>query len=135
MSSHVVPIKTYLNVFWALMGLMLLTVVAAYMPFGPLHIPIALTIAIVKAVLIMAYFMHLKYSHKLTWLFAGASSLWLVILIAFAMSDFLSRGWISAPIAPGPGIEYFGGPAVPDREMPHGELSEGGAAADHDPSA
>lgn len=116
MSQHVVPLRTYWIIFGALMGLMVLTVLASYLDLGLFEIPLALTIATVKAVLIMMYFMHLKYSNKLTWLFAGASTLWLAILIAFTMSDFVGRHVIDAPITPRPGTEYFGGPVVADDE-------------------
>jgi cytochrome c oxidase subunit 4 len=124
MSSHVVPIRTYINVFVALMVLMMLTVIAAFMPFGRLHVPIAMGIAIAKTLLIVAYFMHLKYSNKLTWLLAGGSTLWLVILLSFLFSDFLGKGWIGAPVVPEPADGYFGGYAVPDYETPAAEGSE-----------
>lgn len=129
MSSHIVPVRTYLAVFAALMILMIVTVAAAYGPFGRLHVPIALTIAVIKTLLIMMYFMHLKYSHKLTWLFAGASSLWLLILIAFLVSDFSSRSWIRAPISNQPGEAYFG-PLAPS-ENSASEEGHGGEAPEH----
>lgn len=120
MSQHVFTIRTNLIIFAILMALLVLTVLAAVaVDLGPLEIPVAMTIALVKAVLIMLFFMHLKFSSRLTWLFAGSGTLWLVILIAFTLSDFLSRGWIS-PIVTEPAprqaaINYFGG--VPDPGM------------------
>lgn len=96
MSQHIFPIRTNLVIFLILMGLLVLTVVVAlYLDLGVFEIPVALTIAFVKAVLIALYFMHLKFSTRLTWLFAGSGTLWLIILIAFSMSDFLSRGLLS----------------------------------------
>jgi cytochrome c oxidase subunit 4 len=54
----------------------------------------ALLIAVSKALLIMFYFMHMRFSKRLTWVFAGAGFLWLTILIALSMSDFLTRDWL-----------------------------------------
>jgi cytochrome c oxidase subunit 4 len=53
---------------------------------------VALAIAGSKAVLIMLYFMHLRYSNRLTSVFAVAGFLWLAILIALCLSDYLTRG-------------------------------------------
>ncbi len=87
-----------------------------------------MAIAIVKAVLIMMYFMHLKFSSKLTWLFAGSGTLWLAILIAFLLADFLGRNWVSPIIHAGPNRQiatsYFGGSPDPDEaliNMAHGD--------------
>lgn len=38
--------------------------------------------------------MHLKYSSRLTWVFAGAGFFWLFILFGFTLSDYISRDWI-----------------------------------------
>ena len=64
---------------------------------GPLHFPIAMTIAAAKAVLIVLFFMHVYYSHHLTSIVSVASFLWLGILLAFTLSDYLSRGWLDIP--------------------------------------
>jgi cytochrome c oxidase subunit 4 len=45
-------------------------------------------------VLVLLYFMHLRYSSKLTWLFAGAGFVWLLIMIGLMMTDYISRGWV-----------------------------------------
>lgn len=134
MSQHIVPLKTYWAIFWILMILMIATVVAAYLPLGFFEIPVALGIAAFKTVLIALYFMHLKFSNRLTWLFAGASGLWLCILIAFLISDWGTRGDIRLPVVDSspnsPAAAYFDGPLVPDTEVaseeadgaaPHGD--------------
>jgi cytochrome c oxidase subunit 4 len=92
--SHVLPLRTYYIVFVALMVLLVATVVGAYMPLGNFHLATAMTIAIAKAVLIVLYFMHLRYSNKLTAICAVASFVWLTILIAFVMNDYLTRDWL-----------------------------------------
>nr|WP_261345981.1 cytochrome C oxidase subunit IV family protein [Tautonia rosea] len=133
MSQHVISIRTNLIIFAILMALMVLTVVVALVfEFGVFEIPIALTIATIKAVLIMLYFMHLRFSSRLTWLFAGSGLFWLLILIAFSLSDFLSRGWISPIVVSGESREaasaYFGGLPDPDTVLLN---SNSGEASGH----
>ena len=88
---HVEPVKTYLLVFAALMVLLVLTSVAAAFDLGHLNIAIALIIAVTKAMLVALFFMHLRHSTRLTWLFASAALLWLVILLALTLNDYLTR--------------------------------------------
>ena len=64
---------------------------------GPLNAIVALSIAVLKATLVVLYFMHVRYSSKLTWVFVCAGLIWLFILFAFTLSDYLTRGWV--PIA------------------------------------
>lgn len=99
MTHHVVPIKVYLGVFVALMVLMAATIGFAYMDLGFLNNVVALTIAIAKTLLIMLYFMHLRYSSRLTRVFAAVGFLFLIILVTFTLSDYLTRGDFST-IAP-----------------------------------
>ncbi len=87
----IVPKKTYFLVGWALFALFLLTVGAAYIDLGPFNIVVAMTIAIVKAVLVILFFMHVRYGSKVTWVFAGAGFFWLLILFILTMSDYLTR--------------------------------------------
>jgi len=105
MTHHVVAIKVYLGVFAALMLLMAATIGAAYFDLGLINNVVALTIAIAKTSLIMLYFMHLRYSSRLTQIFALVGFLFLVILVAFTLSDYLTRGDFST-IAPTLGNPY-----------------------------
>jgi cytochrome c oxidase subunit 4 len=98
MSQHILPVRTYLIVFGALLLLLLLTVGAAYaVDVGRWNIVIALAIAATKAVLIMLYFMHVKFSNKLTWVFSGAAFFWLGILLFLTMNDYTTRFWLPIP--------------------------------------
>jgi cytochrome c oxidase subunit 4 len=90
METHVAK-KTYFVVFGALILLTFITTGAAYLDLGILNTPLALTIAVAKALLVMIFFMHLRYSDYLTWVFAGAGVLWLLHLLIFMLSDYLSR--------------------------------------------
>jgi cytochrome c oxidase subunit 4 len=94
MSFHVSPVRSYVRVFLALMGLTGLTVFVAFQNLGPLNNFVALGIAVIKASLVILFFMHGKYSTRLTKLVIVCAFLWLIILFAFTMSDFASRGWM-----------------------------------------
>jgi len=61
---------------------------------GPWSIVLALTIATVKAVLVVLYFMHVRFSNRLTRIFVAAGFVWLLIMLVLTMSDYISRGWI-----------------------------------------
>jgi cytochrome c oxidase subunit 4 len=94
MSAHVVPLKTYYVIFAALLVGTALTVWVAYFDLGPMNTVVAITIAVLKALLVLLYFMHLKYSSRLTWVFAAAGFVWLVLMIGLTLADFDTRGWI-----------------------------------------
>ncbi len=96
-----ISIKGYAIVFLSLLGLTLLTTGAAFIDLGGgLNAVVAITIAVVKALLVILYFMHIRYSDRLTWVFAGAGFFWLLILIGGTMDDVLTRQWLSPIAAP-----------------------------------
>ncbi len=95
--KHIVPVQTYLVIYGVLMGLLLLTVAAALVDLGPFQFTAAMLIALVKGILIVLFFMHVRYSERLVWIFSGASFLWLVILIVFTLNDYLTRGLLNVP--------------------------------------
>jgi cytochrome c oxidase subunit 4 len=95
--THVLPLKVYLLIFGALLVLTGVTVQVAFIDLGFMNTIVALGIACFKASLVVLYFMHLRYASSLPKLFWVAGLLWLGILLAFAMSDYLSRGWIEQP--------------------------------------
>jgi len=94
-SHHIVPIRVYLAIFVALLVLTALTVWVAFVDLGRMNTIVALGIATFKATLVVLYFMHVKYSSSLTKLIVGASIFWFLILIAFTLSDYWTRGWIA----------------------------------------
>lgn len=93
MSHHVVSPRIYAIVFAALMVLMALTLAVTRVENHLVANVGAMTIAIAKAVLIILFFMHVKYGSHLTKLFAAAGFVWLVILFAFVLSDYETRAW------------------------------------------
>ena len=94
MSQHIIPVRTYLIVFGVLMGLLVATVAGAYAPLGHFHLAIALLIAGLKALVIVLYFMHVRYSSRLTWVFSSAAILWLAIMLFYSIGDYVTRGWL-----------------------------------------
>jgi cytochrome c oxidase subunit 4 len=75
----------------ALVGLLGLSVLLSRLPLGPLKPVSGLGIAIVKAVLVAAFFMHLKYRDGRTLVFALAGLAWLALLFTFTLADYLTR--------------------------------------------
>jgi cytochrome c oxidase subunit 4 len=95
MSEHIVHPRVYVAIFLALMLGTGLTVLAAFRDFpGPLNAVVALTIAVVKATLVVLYFMHVRYSSRLIWLIISAALFWLAILFALTISDYWTRSWL-----------------------------------------
>jgi cytochrome c oxidase subunit 4 len=92
--KHIMSVQTNIIVFAALMILLVLTVGAAYMIHGPLGILTAMIIASIKAALIIAYFMHIRFSSKLQLIFSVSAFFWLALMILITLSDYLSRGWL-----------------------------------------
>jgi cytochrome c oxidase subunit 4 len=95
MSEHIVHPRVYITIFLALMLGTGLTVLAAFRDFpGPLNAVVAMTIAVVKATLVILYFMHVRYSSRLIWLIISAALFWLAILFALTISDYWTRSWL-----------------------------------------
>jgi cytochrome c oxidase subunit 4 len=93
MSEHIVPPRVYLAIYGILILCTYLTVQIAYFDLGALNTIAALTIAVLKAVLVVLFFMHVRYSTPLTWAVVAGSVFWLAILFALTMTDYLTRGW------------------------------------------
>jgi len=89
--EHVVPLRVYLGVFAALLVLTGTTTAVAFIDLGRMNVVIMLAIAVTKATLVILYFMHVRYSDRLTWVVVGSGFVWLLILIGFTMSDVLTR--------------------------------------------
>ena len=98
MSKHITSASTYYTIFATLIGLTALTVGAAFIDMGHhLNDVVALAIAVTKAMLVVLYFMHLRYSTKLTWIVIGGGFFWLAVLIVLTMSDVATRGLLGIP--------------------------------------
>ena len=92
-SAHVVPTRVYYTIFALLMFFTYLTVQIAFLDLGALNAIAALAIAVVKATLVVLFFMHVRYSTRLTWAVVLGSAFWLGILLALTFGDYLTRAW------------------------------------------
>jgi len=91
----VVPIGTYIMVFLALMVGTGVTVAASYVDLGIWNTPVAMLIAVTKASLVVFFFMHLKYSPRLYWIWLGAAIFFVVHLVLGTGLDYLARIYLN----------------------------------------
>jgi cytochrome c oxidase subunit IV len=92
-THHIVPKSLYYLIFLALMVGTALTWWVATIDLGVMNNVIMLTIAVTKATLVVLFFMHVKYSSKLTKLVVSSSVFFLLILLVLTLNDYLARGW------------------------------------------
>jgi cytochrome c oxidase subunit IV len=86
--------RRYVGAFLALVLLTCLTVGLGYVEIGPLHALVGLTIAAVKCILIVIFFMHLLENARLNRVVVLSGLLWLIILMTLSLSDFMTRDWL-----------------------------------------
>jgi cytochrome c oxidase subunit IV len=98
MSGHVAPKSMYYAVFAALMVGTALTVLVAFYDLGAMNNVLMLAIAMTKALLVILFFMHVKWATRLTWVVAASGFVWLVILFGITMTDYLTRGWVEGTL-------------------------------------
>lgn len=89
----VVPPKVYAAVFVTLLIFTALTVFASYLELYVFNAVVALAIAVIKAVLVILFFMHIRYSSKLTKLTVAAGFFTLIVLLLMTLTDYISRAW------------------------------------------
>lgn len=97
MTHPVTPIRTYALVFAALIALTITTVAVSKIELGEYNFVCAMTIAVIKASLVVWFFMHVRHSTSMTRLFVVAGLFWMAILMVFTVSDYISRGWLPRP--------------------------------------
>jgi cytochrome c oxidase subunit 4 len=91
---HVVPVRVYIGVFVALICLTWVTAWVSTVDLGRWNIFVALSIAFFKASLVVLFFMHVKYSTKLTKMIVCAGFFWLILLLFLTMVDIWTRDWM-----------------------------------------
>lgn len=104
MSGHLVSVRLYVVIFLALLALTGLTTGVAFIDLGAYNTVVALVIAVTKMLLVILFFMHVRYSSGLTKLVVLAGFFWLAILLTFTLSDYFSREWTPQPSGWGPSI-------------------------------
>jgi cytochrome c oxidase subunit 4 len=90
---HIVSPRIYLTIVLALLVLTATTVGASYIDLGVLNPIIALAIAAFKMMLVVLFFMHVKYSTKLTKLTVGAGLFTFLVLVGMTLADYFTRAW------------------------------------------
>ena len=85
--------RIYYVIFAMLLVCTYLTWQVAYFDLGAMNTVVALAIAVFKATIVVLFFMHVKYSSRLTWVVVTGSVFWLMILLALTFNDYLTRGW------------------------------------------
>ena len=95
MSEHIVPKSTYYTIFALLMLGTATTVGAAFIDMGAFNTVVALAIACTKAALVVLFFMHVKYSTRLTWAVVAGAIFFLFIMLALTFNDYLTRHLLS----------------------------------------
>ena len=93
-STHVLPLRIYFSVFFALLILTGTTVGVAFVDLGPFNNVVALGIAVVKATLVILFFMHVRYATRLTSLVVLSGVFWLIIMVGLTFTDYATRGWL-----------------------------------------
>jgi cytochrome c oxidase subunit 4 len=88
----------YYAVFAALLVGTGLTVAVAFVDLGALNNVLMLGIAMTKALLVILFFMHVRWGTRLTWVVAASGFFWLLILFGITMSDYLTRGWVEGTL-------------------------------------
>lgn len=95
MTTH--PPKFYWKNCVALMALLALTWGIGYINLGVFNLVVALFISFTKMLLIVLFFMHIKGSSRILHLAAATGLLWLFLMLALTLGDYLSRGWVAMP--------------------------------------
>ncbi len=92
MKTHSPSGKTFTVVWAALLSLLLLTWGLAQFELGHFNVVAALGIAVIKMLLVILFFMQVRYKSRLTWLFVAAGFIWFVIMVDLTLSDYMTRG-------------------------------------------
>jgi cytochrome c oxidase subunit IV len=97
MTEPTVSVKTYAFTLFGLLGLTLLTSLLGLRDLGPFNIIVAVVIALAKASLIAAFFMHALYGSKLIRVVLAGGVVWFLIMILLTICDYVTRGWLPFP--------------------------------------
>ena len=96
-SEVIVPVRVYVLTFLALLILTAATTGVAYIDLGVFNTVVALAIAVIKMLLVILFFMHVKYHKGLTRIAIICAFFWLGIMMTLTLSDELTRGWEMNP--------------------------------------
>jgi cytochrome c oxidase subunit 4 len=90
--EHILPVSLYVTIWITLMVLTVVTAGVSFINLGPLNTVVALSIASFKAILVVLFFMHVKYmSDRLTKMVVVAVIFWLFLLLGLSLMDYGTR--------------------------------------------
>jgi cytochrome c oxidase subunit 4 len=89
--------KIYTRTYIALIALLIATFAIAHIDLGPFSTTVGVLIASAKAVLVVLYFMHFRYSNGIHRVAAVVGLFWFGILLSLTLTDYLSRNWLPLP--------------------------------------
>ncbi|MBT9555976.1 MAG: cytochrome C oxidase subunit IV family protein [Myxococcales bacterium] len=93
--EHISPLSMYFGVFGALLVLTVITVWVSTLGLGPIAIYVAMFVAIIKAFMVCAYFMHLKWDSPFNRLVFISSIVFMAIFFVITATDLGYRGQIN----------------------------------------
>jgi cytochrome c oxidase subunit IV len=99
MTTHVVNVKTYLYILFSLLVLTVATTEIAKIDLGVFNTMVAMAISALKTSLVVLFFMHMKWSPNRLRVVASIGLLWLFIMIALTLGDYMTRSWTYRPQA------------------------------------
>jgi cytochrome c oxidase subunit IV len=91
-ARHLVSLRVYFTIFGLLMVLTGVTVGVSFIDLGAMNTVVAIVIAVIKMLLVVLYFMHVRYSARLTWAVVAGGFFWLLLLLGLTLADYLTRG-------------------------------------------
>ena len=92
-TEHIVSPRVYLAIGAALLVLTATTTAVSYVDLGMFNAVVALAIACTKMTLVVLFFMHVKYSSKLTMMTVASGFFTFIVLLMMTMTDYISRAW------------------------------------------
>jgi cytochrome c oxidase subunit 4 len=95
MSEPITPVKTFVAVWIGLLIFTGVTVGVAYLNLGTFSIVVALCIATIKSLLVVLFFMEVRFSQRMTQIVVVSGVVWLLIMLLLTVTDYASRPWTS----------------------------------------
>jgi cytochrome c oxidase subunit IV len=92
--EHIDSVGTYIGILVLLLIATVVTTLVSFVDLGAFSVVVALAIAVCKMLLVALFFMHVRYSTKLTKLVIVGGLMWLAILLLLTLTDFATRGWV-----------------------------------------
>ncbi len=94
-AEHKTGVGVFIAIWVALLVLTAITVGASFLDLGRLNPVVALVIATCKALLVILFFMEVRFSTRITKMVVVSGVFFLFLLLGLTMSDYLTRAWMT----------------------------------------